>query len=104
MWFLQSLLDDFQGHNIDTAVALVESAGRFLVLLQETHQRMENMLEVFRLPSLPEERPCFHVHLAYRLLIRRVNVRHPIAHRQCMAGDDEAEKHAQLGRKAKLGS
>ena len=43
---LQSLLDDFSAHNIDTAAWLVESAGRFLYLLPETAQRMQNMLEV----------------------------------------------------------
>lgn len=45
-FFLQSLLDDFQGHNIDTAANLVEGAGRYLILLPETTQRMGNMLEV----------------------------------------------------------
>ena len=45
-FLLQSLLDDFAGHNVDTAAWLVESAGRFLLLLPETAQRMQNMLEV----------------------------------------------------------
>lgn len=43
---LQSLLDDFVGKNVDTTAWLVESAGRFLYLLPETAQRMQNMLEV----------------------------------------------------------
>lgn len=45
MALLQSLLDDFQGVNVDTAAWLVEGAGRFLYLVPETTQRMENMLE-----------------------------------------------------------
>ena len=43
---MQSLLDEFQGQNVDTAAWLVEGAGRFLYLLPETSQRMGNMLEV----------------------------------------------------------
>ena len=43
---LQSLLDDFAGKNVDATAWLVESAGRFLYLLPETAQRMQNMLEV----------------------------------------------------------
>ena len=43
---LQSLLDDFVQHNVDTACALLESAGRFLYRLPETHTRMANMAEV----------------------------------------------------------
>ena len=43
---LQSLLDDFVQHNVDTACALLESAGRFLNRLPETHTRMANMAEV----------------------------------------------------------
>ncbi|KAK9825703.1 hypothetical protein WJX81_008105 [Elliptochloris bilobata] len=43
---LKSLLDDFSGHNVDAAAALVEAAGRFLLRLPETETRMANMLEV----------------------------------------------------------
>lgn len=54
----QKLLDDFAGLNVDTAAGLVESAGRFLYLLPETTQRMENMLEVhFTLDSLAVTNP-----------------------------------------------
>jgi hypothetical protein len=40
------MLDDFTGHNIDTAANAVEAAGRFLYLLPETAQRLANRLEV----------------------------------------------------------
>ncbi|BDA48017.1 Regulator of nonsense transcripts 2 [Coccomyxa sp. Obi] len=43
---LKSLLDDFVGHNVDAAAALVETAGRFLYRLPETQTRISNMLEV----------------------------------------------------------
>lgn len=43
---LKSLLDDFVGHNVDAAAALVDTAGRFLYRLPETQTRMNNMLEV----------------------------------------------------------
>ena len=43
---LKSLLDDFSGHNVDAAAALVEGAGRFLFRLPESQTRMANMLEV----------------------------------------------------------
>lgn len=42
---LKALLDDFAGHNVDAAAALVEAAGRFLLRLPETETRMANMLE-----------------------------------------------------------
>ena len=42
---LKALLDDFAGHNVDAAAALVEAAGRFLLRLPETEMRMANMLE-----------------------------------------------------------
>ena len=42
---LKALLDDFSGHNVDAAAALVEAAGRFLLRLPETETRMANMLE-----------------------------------------------------------
>ncbi len=48
---LKSLLDDFVGHNVDAAAALVETAGRFLYRLPETQTRMANMLEVMLLQS-----------------------------------------------------
>ncbi|KAL4437467.1 hypothetical protein ABPG77_003448 [Micractinium sp. CCAP 211/92] len=43
---LKSLLDDFSGHNIDAACAMVETAGRFFYRLPETSTRMANFLEV----------------------------------------------------------
>ncbi|KAL0026394.1 hypothetical protein WJX79_005678 [Trebouxia sp. C0005] len=43
---LKSLLDDFVQHNVDTACGLLETAGRFLYRLPETHTRMANMAEV----------------------------------------------------------
>ena len=43
---LQRLLDDFQGPNIDVTAAFVETSGRFLSLIPETQERMENMLKV----------------------------------------------------------
>ncbi|PSC71053.1 regulator of nonsense transcripts UPF2 [Micractinium conductrix] len=43
---LKGLLDDFSGHNIDAACALVETAGRFFYRLPETSTRMANFLEV----------------------------------------------------------
>ena len=43
---LKALLDDFSGHNVDAAAALVEGAGRFLFRLPESQTRMGNMLEV----------------------------------------------------------
>lgn len=43
---LKSLLDDFVGHNVDAAAALVETAGRFLYRLSETQTRIANMLDV----------------------------------------------------------
>lgn len=42
---LKTLLDDFSGHNVDAAAALVEGAGRFLFRLPESQTRMANMLE-----------------------------------------------------------
>ena len=43
---LKGLLDDFSGHNVDAAAALVETAGRFLFCLPETQTRISNMLDV----------------------------------------------------------
>eukprot|EP01025_Chloroclados_australasicus_P032332 TRINITY_DN3277_c0_g2_i3.p1 TRINITY_DN3277_c0_g2~~TRINITY_DN3277_c0_g2_i3.p1 ORF type:complete len:917 (-),score=106.76 TRINITY_DN3277_c0_g2_i3:53-2803(-) len=43
---LKTLLDDFSGHNVDTACALVDAAGRFLMRLPETNARMDNMIQV----------------------------------------------------------
>ncbi|KAL3151997.1 hypothetical protein ABBQ32_001118 [Trebouxia sp. C0010 RCD-2024] len=43
---LKCLLDDFVQHNVDTACGLLETAGRFLYRLPETHTRMANMAEV----------------------------------------------------------
>ncbi|MEW5315382.1 MAG: hypothetical protein WDW38_006816 [Sanguina aurantia] len=42
---LRQLLDDFQGHNIDAAVAMVETAGLFMHRVPETHDRMEHALQ-----------------------------------------------------------
>lgn len=49
---LQSLLDDFVQHNVDTACALLETSGRFLYRLPETHTRMANMAEVRHLTQV----------------------------------------------------
>ena len=46
LFAVQSLLDDFTHHNVDTACALLETAGRFLYRLPDTHTRMANMAEV----------------------------------------------------------
>lgn len=43
---LKGLLDDFGGHNVDAAAALVETAGRFLFCQPETQPRIGNMLDV----------------------------------------------------------
>lgn len=55
---LQSLLDDFSGYNIDTAAAMVENAGYFLMNLPESHQRMTNMLDVSLFVWLFRSHPC----------------------------------------------
>ena len=43
---LKSLLDDFSGHNVEAACALVEGAGRYLLRRPDTTVRMTNMLEI----------------------------------------------------------
>lgn len=43
---LKRCLDDFTGHNIDTACELVVAAGAFMMRQAETHERMESMLGV----------------------------------------------------------
>lgn len=43
---LKRCLDDFTGHNIDTACELVVAAGAFMMRQSETHERMESMLGV----------------------------------------------------------
>ena len=43
---LKGLLDDFSGHNVDAAAALVETAGRFLFCQLEAQTRISNMLDV----------------------------------------------------------
>lgn len=43
---LKSLLDDFFGHNVDAACALVEGAGRYLSRRPDTATRLNNMLDV----------------------------------------------------------
>ena len=43
---LQRMLDEFVHHNIDVACTMIETAGRFLFLLPETHERMNNMAQV----------------------------------------------------------
>lgn len=50
---LKGLLDDFSGHNVDAAAALVEAAGRFLFCGADTQTRISNMLDVSLQPSLP---------------------------------------------------
>lgn len=42
----QLLLDDFSGHNVEAVAALLDTAGRFLYRLPETHERMATMAEV----------------------------------------------------------
>ena len=44
--FLKGLLDNFSGYNVDSACALVESAGRFFIRKPETKARMSNMIEI----------------------------------------------------------
>ena len=56
---LKGLLDDFSGHNVDAAAALVETAGRYLFCIPETQTRISNMLDVSGLfHPCPD---CFHV-------------------------------------------
>jgi regulator of nonsense transcripts 2 len=43
---LKALLDDFSGHNVDAACALVEAAGRYLSRRPDTATRLTNMLDV----------------------------------------------------------
>lgn len=43
---LKRCLDDFTGHNIDTACELVVAAGAFMMRQAETRERMESMLGV----------------------------------------------------------
>lgn len=43
---LKKLLDDFSGHNIDTACAFVDNAGRYLHQRTDTNIRMVNMLGI----------------------------------------------------------
>lgn len=40
------MLDDFSGHNVEATAALLDTAGRFLYRLPETHDRMATMAEV----------------------------------------------------------
>ncbi|KAI8911754.1 armadillo-type protein [Gorgonomyces haynaldii] len=44
--FLKVLLDDFQGLHIDLATTLLECCGRFLYQLQESHEKMSQLLEI----------------------------------------------------------
>lgn len=60
---LKGLLDDFSGHNVDAAAALVETAGRYLFCLPETQTRISNMLDV-RLATLL----CLVMHVVQALL------------------------------------
>lgn len=48
---LKALLDDFAGHNVEAAAELLDTAGRFLYRLPETHSRMANMAEVNTCPT-----------------------------------------------------
>ena len=43
---LKVMLDDFVGTNVDAVAELLDTAGRFLYRLPETHVRMANMAEV----------------------------------------------------------
>jgi hypothetical protein len=45
---LKRCLDDFNGHNIDTACELVVAAGAFMMRQADTRERMESMLGVRR--------------------------------------------------------
>jgi hypothetical protein len=45
---LKVMLDDFVGANVDAVAELLDTAGRFLYRLPETHVRMANMAEVTR--------------------------------------------------------
>lgn len=67
---LQELLDDFWGHSVDAAGAMVEAAGRFLLLQQESQQRMGNMLEVSQKPYCVKAQTILNTWLLTRLLCR----------------------------------
>ncbi len=54
---LKGLLDDFSGHNVDAAAALVERAGRYLFCAPDTQTRISNMLDVSGL--FQQFPPCF---------------------------------------------
>ncbi len=43
---LKAMLDDFSGSNVDAVAELLDTAGRFLYRLPETHVRMANMADV----------------------------------------------------------
>ncbi len=43
---LKAMLDDFGGSNVDAVAELLDTAGRFLYRLPETHVRMANMADV----------------------------------------------------------
>ena len=43
---LKAMLDEFGGSNVDAVAELLDTAGRFLYRLPETHVRMANMADV----------------------------------------------------------
>ena len=43
---LKAMLDDFSGHNVEAVAELLDTAGRFLYHLPESHSRMASMAEV----------------------------------------------------------
>lgn len=60
---LKSLLDDFSGHNIEAACALVETAGRFLIRLPETKSRCaESEFLFFTLMHAAVQMPTCKLH------------------------------------------
>lgn len=56
---LKAMLDDFSGSNVDAVAELLDTAGRFLYRLPETHVRMANMAEVR--PAAQRALPTDHV-------------------------------------------
>ena len=48
---LKAMLDYFGGHNVEAVAELLDTAGRFLYRLPESHSRMASMAEACLLPS-----------------------------------------------------
>ena len=77
---LKVMLDDFVGANVDAVAELLDTAGRFLYRLPETHVRMANMAEVTRHTT----KMSAHVVLsALRAACPRMQSRHGDAARCC---------------------